>query len=83
MKKKNEPFKRRTLAVRVSDSKVETNWRNASVTIIEYVAYRQSKEVTIRLSGPSDVSYIREQLDKVVADWRRELDNYTPAKEAK
>jgi hypothetical protein len=76
--KKTEPVKRRVLSVKVSDAKVNLNWRAASITVIEYVAYKQTKEVTILLSGPRDVSYIREQLDKVVADWHRELQNYAP-----
>lgn len=76
--KKAESVKRRALSVKVSDAKVNLNWRTASITVIEYVAYKQTKEVTILLSGPSDVSYIREQLDKVVADWHRELQNYAP-----
>lgn len=80
---KNKGKRPRKFSVKVEDGSAHVHWNDASITIREFTGNGSWKEVTIKIARPLDVDYIREQLDKVVAGWQKDLELVTSSKDSK
>lgn len=67
--------RKQILRVEISNITTNSSWRNASLSVQDY---RRNSAVVIELCGPSDVAYLREQLQKIEDGWRRELEILKP-----
>jgi hypothetical protein len=54
-----------------------TGWNSAALLISDSSGDKAPRLVTLEVSGPSDLSYIRERLDNIEDGWRKELAQYS------
>jgi hypothetical protein len=53
---------------------VITAWNNSTLKFIDQAGDQAPRIVTIEIEYPSDIQYIREQLNKIESAWHKELD---------
>lgn len=70
-------MKTRRTKIGVFYSEIETSWGGSQLKLIDSRG-DERKEVWIHIERPSDVEYIKEQLDKIVAEWRKQLASLSP-----
>jgi hypothetical protein len=65
-------MKFRTQTVGVFHAYIRKSWA-ASALIFEDTRDDQAKRVVIEIDSPYDVAYIRERLNEIEAEWKRQL----------
>lgn len=64
----------RTRRTKIGVYHCETNasWANSHIKFIDFNG-EERREVIIQITAPSDVDYIRDQLNKIVEGWHKQL----------
>jgi hypothetical protein len=65
-------MKVRRTKIGVYHCEADTSWANTQLKFIDQTG-DDRKEVWIHIERPSDVDYIREQLNKIVDSWHKQL----------
>lgn len=64
----------RTMTVGVFWCETVKSWSNAALVFKDQRSVDGNwKKVVIEIDGPSDISYIRDQLDEIEKDWKKRL----------
>ena len=66
--------KHRTVTMEIHNAEVSTSWGNASIAFLHYQNAELQTKVVLKILRPSDISFIRDQLNIIAAQWKREVD---------
>jgi hypothetical protein len=69
-KKKRHP---KSMRIDVQNAEVSCSWKDSTLTLFQYDNGEVSRRVVIEIDGPYAVSNLREQLNKIVANWQSDL----------
>jgi hypothetical protein len=64
----------RKMSVRIITCETKTGWSNSTMTFSDYERDRPTKVVTLQIESPYDLLYIEEQIAKIRAEWKRQME---------
>ncbi len=64
--------KRRTMTMGVYMARVNKGWGNAQL-VLDDNGNDQCKRLVLNIRSPSDLSYLRDQLNEIERDWKKSL----------
>lgn len=73
---------KRTVKTKVGVYYIEahTGWNSSFLKIIDHRVDLARREVTLLISKPSDIDYIRDKLNDIETAWHKELDSIQASK---
>jgi hypothetical protein len=61
------------MRIKADLGEVNLGWSNASVVLKQFANGKETRRVTIEVFEPYMLEYLREQLDKIEANWKKRL----------
>ena len=69
-----KPKRRRTMTIKCNFVKARKSWANSALIIEDCPVGRSQQRVTVLITRPGDIAYLRERLQEIEDGWRAQLE---------